>query len=448
MSTVRNAAGDGQAVTFAPPLNWRAAFGFGHVSMFLQVAVPHVQRILDVMSPDRADGSSGRDSRTETQPLAIRAVDVRAVSAEISWLDVANGILVEQLPTCTIPLPPVPDGGVAVLSWRWDQHAGPGRSRNVALAIRYARDAGIRYLLLDLVSIDQTLAKPALLRSVVDLANLYASIPVIAAYDMEPVSPDGWSRTLQRPWILSEIRAYCRNPTSVTHVGFCEGPRQLSFANEVSVIRSRGYAGCIFEILSGRAEMFDVEDFIEILAEFSDPVAACYSALPREDYLMAVFLLTALYERHQTVSRLEGEEDYGFRLDVDQPGFEHLGLTHFSLGDYLDTSAPFESARPILLDGRPVAIWRSKMTSSYDRNWIEVQPNAERHIFDVVRLGDRERHAYWNRAGMRTAFLQIIRDDPRPRITERVASLGLESWLSSPPAPGGSTLGFDPDLWQ
>lgn len=345
-------------------------------------------------------------------------------------------------------MPPSPTDPVAVVSWRWDRDAATGRSRNVALALKHAAEAGIDYLVLDLVSIDQTLPTHDLLQSVVGLANLYASIPVIAAYDLERASVKRRDRTLERPWILSEMRALSRNPTTVTHVGFRQAPRELSFANEVSVARSSGYAACVFEVLSGRVEMFEVADFRHILAEFTDAVAACYSALPRPDYLLAVFLLTACYERHQNVERRGRKVDYGFRLDVHDPGFERLGLTRFSVGPYDGRTGSYEWAHTLRLDGRPVAISRGKMTSSYDRNWIEIPQGAEDRIFDVVGLDARARRAYKTRSGLRTAFLQISEDDPTPRVRERIASLSRGKWLAAVPHPRGVTLGFNPDLWE
>lgn len=380
------------------------------------------------------------------------AIDIQGVPRlALSWDRVAEGIAVENLPTCQIEDPPSHVGNAAVLSWRWDREPGTGRSRNLALALKHAQETGIRYLFIDLVSIDQTLPKALLLHSVVNLANLFASIPVIAAYDEELATMDEWSRTLQRPWILSEIRAFSQNPTRVTYVGYRHSSslkRSLSFANEVSVIRSSGYAGCVLEILRGRGKMTDVADFTQILAEFTELISACYSTFERADYLLAVFLLTAKYERHQTVSRSQGDVDYGFRTDVADPMFDAVGLKRFALGPYLDETAPFESARALLLNGEEVAIWRSKMTSSWDRHWIEVLPEAEEHVFGAVKLSQEARDAYKTRSGLRTAFLRIDKSAPTPSISEHAASLTQMGWLDEIPAPNATTLGFNPQLWR
>jgi hypothetical protein len=382
----------------------------------------------------------------------MRAINVRGLRPDtLSWDRIAQGIRPDECPTRIVDDPFSRVHDAAVVSWRWDRHPESGRSRNLALALRLAQEAGIDLVFVDLVSIDQTLPKDRLLRAVVSLANLFASIPVIAAYDEETATMREWSSVLRRPWILSEIKAYCQNPTSVTYVGYRHGPtqrRDLSFANEVSVLRSEGYADTIFEVLCGRVRMTDSADFAEILAEFHEAVAACHKAFARPDYLFAVFLLTAAYERRQVVVRDGAHLDYGFRLNVDNPQLDEIGLERFRLGPYMSNVAMYESARSVLLDGSEIAVWRSKMTSSYDRNWIDVLPHAEDAILDAAGLSLEARVDYRGTSELRTAFLRLDRDAPTPLIGERAASLEEGRWLDEIPEPSGVTLGFNPDLWR
>jgi hypothetical protein len=369
----------------------------------------------------------------------------------LSWDEVAKGARVKDLPTCVLHDPASRPDEAAVLSWRWDLEAGTGRSRNVALSLKYARECGIRYLVLDLVSIDQSQPKDDLLHDVVSLANLFTSLPVIAAYDERDATMDLWSRTPRRPWILSEIRAFCQNPTSVTYVGYRHGAanrRHLSSANEVSVIRSSGYAARILEILYGRVAMTDVDDFSLILAEFTEPIAACRRAFGRSDYLFASFLLTAQYEKSQTVKAGEDYKNYGFRLDVHEPIFDKVGLQRFSVGAYHGPVRNYEFGHTLLLDGNEIAVWRSKMTSSFDRNWIAILPHAEQHIFDAIGLSSEARAAYTQRSGRRTVFLQIDKNAPTSSIRERAACLAQGRWLRELPQPEATTLGFNADLWR
>lgn len=391
------------------------------------------------------------DHGSQVGRFRFRAVDVQQIPANaLSWDRVSEGIRADSLVTCTGEDLTAHRDAAAVLSWRWDRDAA-GRSRNVGLALKHAQETGVRFLFLDLISIDQTQPRDLLLSDVVRLANLYSTIPVIAAYDERGATMDDWSQALSRPWIRSEIRAYCQNPSSITYVGFLHGPtspRALSFANEVSVIRSTGYAATVLEVLHGRAAMTDVADFAEILAEFHDVVSACYERLNRDDYLLAVFLLTALYEKHQTVEHDGKQLNYGFRTDVSDAKFEHMGLERFSVRPFDGPTRSYEWAKIICLDGEALAIWRTRMTSSFDRNWVEVLPEAENRIFDAVQLPTAARTKYREQPTLRTDFLRIDKHAPTPTINERAANLEEEVWRDDLPPPKGTTLGFNADLWR
>jgi len=387
---------------------------------------------------------------------SLAAIDVQGIPLNaLSWERMRDGISPDDVPTCVVDDPALHADKAAALTWRWDRHPRTGRSRNLALALKYAQEQGIEYLFVDCVSIDQTLPRELLLAAVAGLANLYASIPAIAAYDEEHTAMSDWTRTLRRPWILSEIRAFSRNPTRVTYVGYRYGSkeqRSLSFANAVSALRDGGYADCVLEILFGTVGMTDIADFAAILLEFNEPVSQCYTELTRADYLLAVFLLTAKHERNQLVSRDGHVVNYGFRThygDISGDSiFDTAGLKRFALGPRFDEGRPFESARALLLDGHRVAICRTKMTSSYDRNWVEVLPEGEEQIFRAVNLSDEARDAYRQRPEARSASLRIEKNLPRPSLSEHAASFDRQCWLEEIPHPRGSTMNFDPDLWR
>jgi hypothetical protein len=383
--------------------------------------------------------------------IRLPAVDVQRISPDVlSWDRLREGVPVDSLVTCTVEDLGAARDAAAVLSWRWDRDTA-GRSRNIGLALKHAQEIGVRYLFLDLVSIDQKQTRERLLADVVGLANLFSTIPVIAAYDERGATMDEWSRTLSRPWIRSEIRAYCQNPSRVTYVGFLHGPanpRHLRFTNEVSVIRSTGYADTVLDILLGRAKMTNIADFAEILAEFHYVVSACYTQLDHDDYLLAVFLLTALYEKHQAVQHEDKWLDYGFRVDWDDPHFERLDLKRFSVRSSESPTRSYEWAKDICLDGEAVAIWRTKMTSSFNRNWVEILPQAENLIFNAVGLSPAARAAYREGPQMRTAFLRIDKTAPTPAIDERAANLEGGVWRDDLPPPVATTVGFNADLWR
>lgn len=90
-----------------------------------------------------------------------RAINIDA----IVLTHLKGGILVRDLPTRSVQLPVDDISKIAVLSWRWDfDHKE--RSRNLASAVKYARSVDIRYLFADIISLDQSLDPPDLIRQV------------------------------------------------------------------------------------------------------------------------------------------------------------------------------------------------------------------------------------------------------------------------------------------
>lgn len=92
---------------------------------------------------------------------------------------------------------------------------GPA-SKNVACAIRSAKSSGIRYLFIDIISIDQTLTADLLIAEVVRFGAFYASVPAMAEYDDHRLNV----RCIPiRLWITSEIKLMLGNPYKIVYVG-------------------------------------------------------------------------------------------------------------------------------------------------------------------------------------------------------------------------------------
>jgi hypothetical protein len=382
------------------------------------------------------------------QTRGLNAVDVSHIPTNfLDWDAARRGVDLSRLPVVLVANPEDLSQRAAVLSWRWDRPIYDGRSRNVALALIHARRVGIRYLFFDLVSIDQKQPTETLLQQVVALARLYSQIPVIAAYDQEAVDMMQWSFTLRRPWILYEIRSYSVNPTSITYVGFQHSEnnrRQLSFENEIWLIRKSGFADVVLDILHGRVQMTSIKDFRLILPPFERIFSMLAEAFNRDDYLLAVFLLTAADERPQLVERDGRQVNYGFRTDVGDPGFEKMELQRFSVGPLDGGDFAYESKLNILFDGSTVAICRSKMTTSFDRVWIEVLPSLAGVLHRAVGLDANTLSEYENGGDTRRAVLYVDKTGPKPDIDEAIAQIDIGTWSINIPRPQGESLGFTP----
>lgn len=151
---------------------------------------------------------------------------------ELEWVASTGYTRWRELPT---ELVSTAKRNLAVVSWRWDVaplfawEPRPAFSRNLLSALRYARRAGITHLLVDVVSIDQTLAGPALVRQVVAFTALYRSVLVIAAYDT--LGENVATATMRRPWVSYEIQAYRHNPGPIFYTSWRQhGNGATSFA--------------------------------------------------------------------------------------------------------------------------------------------------------------------------------------------------------------------------
>jgi hypothetical protein len=148
------------------------------------------------------------------------ALDVKDIDEKKLLPDVIGKDGVQpHLPTQMVKIPFDNFDQVAVVSWRWDGDLQTKGSRNIASVIRVAKQRGIRYLFIDIISIDQKLPPSDLIAQVATFSTLYTKITVLAAYDM---IGDDWRRlhsTVRRPWILNEIRLFQQNSGRIFYVG-------------------------------------------------------------------------------------------------------------------------------------------------------------------------------------------------------------------------------------
>jgi hypothetical protein len=137
---------------------------------------------------------------------------------------------------------------------------GQNISRNLLCALRHAKQSGVQFLFIDVISIDQRLDGNKLLEQVVAFSTLYRTIPVIAAYDK---MGEFFMRTMRRPWILYEARAVLTNPTKIVHVGhYNQGAKEaFGFEHMLKRIWNSSFTPTVIGVLCGTIKMQSVSDF-------------------------------------------------------------------------------------------------------------------------------------------------------------------------------------------
>jgi hypothetical protein len=276
----------------------------------------------------------------------------------------------DRLPQTPLDISTIDPNKVAILSWRWDIDPPTFSSTNVTVAIEQAARMGVTYLFFDLVSIDQHLQGEALAQSVANLASLYSTIPVIAAYD-EKGAPN-WLKTMRRPWINFEARAYKSNPTRITYVGHMDGQgtdQEWGFKHMLDRVSRSTFTNSILMILCNQNSMGDERDFKYMIPDSLSTLSLCHASMRRSDYLLSAALLA---QSGQEDIRLNGDIEF-----IDQS---------FELYSFADTSeAGYRDSRAIILAGQKVATWyRGIDGGGNERRKLGVEADAEEMILSSI----------------------------------------------------------------
>ncbi len=220
------------------------------------------------------------------------------------------------------------------------------------------------------MSIDQTLEGEALIQSVANLAALYSSIPVIAAYD-EKDTP-AWLKTMRRPWISFDVGAYKSNPTRVTYVGHVEGQgtaEKFGFEHMLDRVWRSSYTNSILMVLSNQVSMGNTRDFRYMIPDYASTLTLCHFSMRRADYLLSAAILA---QTNETDIRLNGDLEF-----IDQ----HFDLYSFSNASY----AGYHDSRDIILSGQKIAIWYRGMDGrSNERRKLSAELGAEETILSSI----------------------------------------------------------------
>ncbi|CAN9168566.1 unnamed protein product [Alternaria alternata] len=124
------------------------------------------------------------------------ALDVKDIDEKKLLPDVIGKDGVQpHLPTQMVKIPFDNPDQVAVVSWRWDGDLQTKGSRNIVSVVRVAKQRDIRYLFIDIISIDQKLSPSDLIAQVAAFSALYTKTTVLAAYDLEEQKVSGMIQT-------------------------------------------------------------------------------------------------------------------------------------------------------------------------------------------------------------------------------------------------------------
>jgi hypothetical protein len=346
------------------------------------------------------------------------AIDIQALANRPSvWIADNREIAVGDLPTCYVPLRGPTSKSSAVLSWRWDLDEKTRTSRNVSLAVEFARRTGIRYLFMDLVTVDQTLRSNELAKSVANLSSLYKVLPVIAAYDERHV--ETWRFTMRRPWIMHEVRSYWNNPYPITYLGYVSGQGSEAingvrvFPYMLNRVWNSSFTDTVLMVLGNQINMPTIADFQHLMPEHARVIRVAFDKFPRNDYLLTVAILAQFFANVAVINK-----DLWLTSDLKVYSFKDGTLS--LQGKRVATL----SATPayVLRDSRHSDTGLFAQTSSLDdfdgKIRFRVMQNAEWAIWRALGLSRREYIGYALRRQTRRRSLVLTTEKAnRPTVT-------------------------------
>ncbi|KAB2101344.1 hypothetical protein AG0111_0g10535 [Alternaria gaisen] len=354
-----------------------------------------------VSTPRRSPRFKKTEAASEWLALDVEDIDERKLLPGVIGKDGVR----PHLPTRMVKMPFDNPDQVAVVSWRWDGDLQTKGSRNVASVITVAKQRGIRYLFIDIISIDQILPIDDLIEQVVAFSTLYTKITVLAAYDR---TGDDWKHmesTVLRPWILNEVRLVRQNPGRIIYVGHArQGCTQLGTQSghgvQKSLISSEkphsswSYFGFLLEIiwrttflesiigvLLEDVGMTSVSDFKYIIYAYSHILSVAYQQMERNDYLLTTAILCCAHGKGDL------EEN---NLKVER-NIEKLHYCRYSFTAMSSNSNEVWTYYRISLDGTTVAYWRAHRSFEdlFSRK-LDQLPSCDRVIFAALGLSDLE----------------------------------------------------------
>lgn len=364
--------------------------------------------------------------------LAVQEVDEKRLLPGVIGKDGMR----PHLPTQMVKIPFDDPDQVAVVSWRWDGDLQTRGSRNIANVVYCAKRRGIRYLLIDIISIDQKLPATNLMEHIAAFSTLYTKITVLAAYDTIGPSVLGLRYTVARPWILHEIRLFRRNPVGIVYVGHnYQGTSPQNFISQgilpvleqrtqrpyilslLDIIWRTSFVDSIIGVLLEQIGMSFVSDFKYIIQPYSHIFSVAYEQMERNDYLLTAAILCRI---HGGMGLLVGGQDV-------ERDIQNLRYYRYSFDEVPNDRSLSWNFYEISLDGAPVALWYHKYNDykDYHRYEFETLPDSERIILAALGLSEWERRNYVEAEEERRAYLRMGNAEDIPPPTVEVVEVVL-----------------------
>lgn len=313
--------------------------------------------------------------------MELMSIDrqLKAIDIQSTILDATkSSVSVSNFTTKQIDLK-ITTEKVAILSWKWDITAN-NESRNLLLALIHSQKVGIKYLLVDLVSVNQNLNSIELMREVLAFSNLYKNLPVIAAYDWDC---DNWLWTMRRPWICYEIQTYTQNPNNVTYLGHKKGQGcedSFGFKHMINRISNSTFAQTILYLLLDKVNITKDEDLKFLLPNYSKIVEAAYIKMNKNDYVLTAGILA----QNDIPEKEENYPYVKYRVNGDQDIF-HLTFSNYSFIE--EGSSAHRLRYSIMLGDMKVATWHNYEDSVGDsRLFLEPVSNSKEIISKFLNM--------------------------------------------------------------
>lgn len=346
-----------------------------------------------------------------------------------------------HLPTQIVRIPFENPDQVAVVSWRWDGDLQTKGSRNIASVINVAKQRGIRYIFIDIISIDQNLPAKDLIKQVAAFSALYTNITVLVAYDTEGKHVFDLTYTIFRPWITNEMRLFRQNPGRIIYAGHSkQGSHHLHFNHEtklpnisnkdstkgvsnfVSMLDTVWRASFVISIvgvLSGDIGISFISDFKYIIPAYSHIISVAHNHLDRNDFLLTIAILCCNVKATYPLVMCRAFDK----------GIQTLRYSRYIITEARDKPNESWAYYEITLDGTLVAQWRHKRphTTYSSYGYFITMRGHERTIFASLGLADSDYEEFLATEEARLACLLVDNREEIPVPTVETVEVDLLS---------------------